>query len=424
MKFLITGATGYIGQRLLCNALAAGHAVVALSRSVPRCFDVDWLHFDFDQDGDIDLPPDVATVIHLAAHTQGGVSDPAGEMRGAQRVIRAARRAGAQLVFVSSQAAREDAPTDYGRTKWRIEQEMLSAQGVVVRPGLVYGGPERALFGVLVSAVRSVPVIPAFLPAPRVQPIHVDDLAEVLLTIVRDGISGPRVFCVGAPSPILFSDFLRSVAMDRLRVRRWPVPIPVVAVRMAARYLGWELGSRLGLVRLTSLFDLPVMQTQADLDGIGVELRDLSSGMARSGNGARRTLIREGVALLAYIMRTSPAPILVRRYARGIEAIRGGRPLGLSRILLAVPPLLALLESPGAAAGHSPGKAGELAMRLHIAVALAESSPQGAQRFLGLGAASGAARSLVRLGWAAVCEAAWRVLHAIVAPALRRAGWR
>jgi len=37
---------------------------------------------------------------------------------------------------------------------------------------------KRGLFGTLVKVVRRLPLLPTFLPAPKIQPIHVDDLAE------------------------------------------------------------------------------------------------------------------------------------------------------------------------------------------------------------------------------------------------------
>lgn len=414
MKFVVTGATGYIGERLVRHIMSLGHEVVAASRRAPSA-QIEWIPFDFANASDLNLPKGVDAVFHLAAATTSSTTELDTELVAAQFLIKAAVQAGARIIFVSSQTAREDAPTAYGRTKWQIERLILAAGGWVVRPGQVYGGVERALFGTLVSAVRSLPVIPAFLPAPMIYPIHVDDLVAALLQCAELNIIPSSVLCIGAITPVSFTDFLRSIARVRVRRFRLPIPIPVAIVRLVGVAIGGRLRAKSGLDRLTSLFDLPAMESERDMALLGVLTRPLVSGMTRSGDDRRRNLIREGQALLAYVLKAKASPTLVRRYVRCIESAREGQPIHLPEFTLRTPFSIALLDDSTAL---STASGAEFYWRIHAAVVLAEASVHGARRFLAIGEASGFLTSLARVASAIALELWWRALRLVVGPAL------
>ncbi len=416
MRLVITGATGYIGERLALTAMKHGHEVIAATRRRPVAASMSWLPFDLASTSAIVFPPNVHAVIHLAADTSldTGENDRQ-ETDAARLLIAAARQARVRFVFVSSQTARPDAPTAYGRTKWRIEQDVLAAGGWVVRPGQVYGGPERALFGVLAAIVRQQLLLPAFFPAPHIQPIHVDDLAIGLLDIVERDSLVPGVLCLASPQPVSFTRFLRTVAVVRLRRRRWFVPVPVAAVNLVRAVIGPRLSRQTGLERLSSLFDLPRMDSAADIAMLGLTLRPLQCGMHRSGNARRRGLLDEGRALLAYVLKDGPGMDLLRRYVRMVETVRNGLPLELPALLRRWPVMLALLDDRSFARAAN-GE--EFAWRLDAASLLAEASVQGASRFLGIGRghASGAVAGAFHIGCAVLSELAWRVLRVVSLP--------
>lgn len=419
MKFVVTGATGYIGERLILKALSLGHEVISASRCRPAT-DIEWLPYDLFNDAIVRLPDGTDAVFHLAASTTPNAINSEMELDATKRLIKAAEKSGAKLIFVSSQTAREDAPTAYGRTKWHMERLVLAAGGWVIRPGQVYGGGERALFGKLVAAVRYLPVLPAFLPSPKVQPIHVDDLAVALLNCAGSADIPPAVFCIGASEPVSFIVFLRAIARSRLRRYRPAVPFPVALVRLTGVLLGRQMREKLGLDRLTSLFDLPAMQTAHDLQLLGVALRPLISGMTRSGNARRKALIREGQALLEYALRSEPTTALVRRYVRSIEFLRDGIPLELPVLLLSMPVTIALLDC---SAARSTAEGRELAWRLNAAVVLSEASVQGARRFLGAGEKFGPLTAFSSMTKGITFELLWRMLELIARPLLLRY-WR
>lgn len=416
MKFVVTGATGYIGERLVHHAMSLGHHVIAASRR-PANVQAGWIPFDLYSASATSFPDGIDAVFHLAAATTLTALDPDTEIDAARYLIEEAERVRAKFVFVSSQTAREDAPTAYGRTKWQIERMVLAAGGLVVRPGQVYGGAERGLFGTLVSVVRRLLIIPAFFPAPKVQPVHVDDLAVALLRSAELNIVPFSTLNIGAPDPLSFTVFLRTIARVRVRRFRLSIPVPIMLVKLAGIAIGRHFRAKLGLDRITSLFDLPKMETRDDLLLLGVSLRTLASGMTCAGDGRRRCLIREGQALLAYVLKTKPNSLLVRRYVRCIEKIRMGQALSLPEFMLRLPLAVALLDEPGLLLPHAAGA--EFVWRLNAAVVLAEASIQGARRFLAFDDSSGRFISMMHISYAVALEIWWRLLRLASAPFLK-----
>jgi NADH dehydrogenase len=403
MKVLVTGAGGYIGRRVASLLHSEGDEVVAATRQ--PLDGMGWCPFDLSRPEAVTVPVGTDLVLHLAADTSGHARiTPADEVASARALVAQARAAGARLVFVSSQTAREDSPTDYGRIKWEIEREFLAAGGTVVRPGQVYGGASRALFGTLVSLVRRLPVLPALVPAPNIQPVHVDDLAQAVVRAGKMQGIGARVLRVAAPQPLPFTEFLRAIARHRLRRTRLFLPIPAVLVTAARRASFHRIPA---LERLGSLLSLPPMQTGEDLARLGLELRSLEQGMRR-GRGRRRALVSESRALLAYVLGEPPGGELVRRQVRAVQALRAARPLALPGWAIGRPWLLRLFDD-----SARPGEATELAWRLDCATALAEASPQGARRFLRHGRPSGLLRAFVGLSTAVFSELAGRILRAV-----------
>lgn len=417
MRVVVTGGSGYIGKRLICLAMRLGYDVVRASRDQSELNAGSSLFFDLAQNDTLVLPNDTSAVFHLAANTGARKSwNDIDEVAAAQRLIKSAQQVGAKFIFVSSQTARADAPTVYGRTKWCIERKVLEAGGWVVRPGQVYGGELRGLYGTLANVVRKLPILPSFIPSPQIQPIHVDDLAAGLLSISERCEVKPGVYCLSAVEPISFSTFLTEIAKSRLRCKRICVPVPVIVVNLFMALIGEKWQSRLGLDRLRSLFDLPFMATAEDLFQLQLSPRPLSAGLHPSGDDRRRNLLREGRALLAYVLKEKPGSGLLRRYVRAVESLRKGQPLGLPSVFLNSPILISLLDR---ASWTNAGVAEEFNWRLDATTMLAEASPEGARRFLGVGFEGGLPSSMFSMTLAITGELFWRLLRALFSPVLR-----
>jgi len=379
MKFLVTGSSGYIGGYLVDELRGNGHVVVKTTRecALPLSSAV---FFDLENPSSPPvLPNDISAVIHLAAITSAADDSGQKEIAATCALLAEAARIGARFIFVSSQTAAPDAPTPYGRVKWALERKVLEAEGIVVRIGQVYGGQEKGLFGLLCRVVRRSPVLPLFLPAPFVQPVHVKDCAAGIVALAeKEGVRS-SIYRLSCPHPVSFSLFLRTIATCRVRRFRVFIPTPVLLVRLARQVFGASVSEKIGVNRLLSLYALPRMDSADDLRLVGLRLRPLRAGMHRSGN-IRAELIEEGAAIMRYLLKKWPCPELVRRYVRMVEAVRGGAPLYLPFVNRCLPVLLSLPDSKRPVSGTW---LEEFAWRMDAAAIIAEASKQGGVRYIG-----------------------------------------
>ena len=196
---LVTGGSGYLGHALLHSAeppVVATH-LTSPGAPVPGA---EWLRLDVRDAAAVErtfaeLRP--AAVIHTA-YRQEEPEAWATNTFGAANVARAAVRAGARLVHVSTDlvfdgaAARpyteEDEPipaTPYGQTKLEGEREVRAAHpdALVVRTSLMVGGGEPGRQErVALAAARGESDI-AFFEDERRSPVLVDDLAAALVEL-------------------------------------------------------------------------------------------------------------------------------------------------------------------------------------------------------------------------------------------------
>ena len=147
-QLIITGAQGYIGQAVVTAAQAAGFDVITLARRHAT------FAYDLADTVDFSALPAGAPIIHLAQQTRQTASEADVNAPALTRLRDWATANNSRLVFVSSQTARDDAPTLYGRDK-AVAEALLrdAADAVIVRPGLVYGGDQHGLYGQLCHMV-------------------------------------------------------------------------------------------------------------------------------------------------------------------------------------------------------------------------------------------------------------------------------
>lgn len=199
----ITGATGFIGQAVVQEAILQGWQPRLLVRRFPRgCLapvhPVDLVLGDLDDaDALQKLVRGAEGVIHLAGlikalHKDDFLTANAG---GTERLLVAAAAANPAVAFVhiSSLAAREPQLSPYAASKRESEERVRQFAGLrpwaIIRPPAVYGPGDPATLP-LFKAAKS-----GFLPYPaadgaRVSLIHVRDLAGAILAAMQQLASG------------------------------------------------------------------------------------------------------------------------------------------------------------------------------------------------------------------------------------------
>ncbi len=249
----ITGATGFIGRHVAADLASRGVAVTSIVRPGSR-------HTPPPDTTVVSAPLETAalraafagidTVVHLAgvvaavdARTFAAVN-----AEGTRAVATAARDAGARLVHVSSLAAagpapataphREDDPphpvTPYGASKLASEQIVNAIDGlrsIILRPGVVYGPTDRAVFPLFQAAGRGfLPLVGR--PGAAYTFIYVDDVVRTIVAAVEKTTAAGRVY-VGHPVPVTSSDVLDAIQAAIGREAR-VIPVPMALTYVAA----------------------------------------------------------------------------------------------------------------------------------------------------------------------------------------------
>ncbi|MFG1619702.1 NAD-dependent epimerase/dehydratase family protein [Nonomuraea wenchangensis] len=259
-RFLVTGATGFIGRSLVRRLRADGHAVTALVRvssSPRRRHELDRLGVD-SVEGDLEtgagLPAAVAAadrVIHLAGLVKArtAVDYFRVNAEGTRRLVSAlaARPDPPRLVVCSSLAASPTArpPVSYyGLSKLAAETAARRVARrlpvVIVRPPIVYGPGDTEFLPSLLPMARLGVMLKGGLGPRRFCLIHVGDLCTALLAAAERGrtvrqddpAAGVYTVCDGVEHSA--EDI--CLALTRALGRRPPlvIPVPGPLVELAA----------------------------------------------------------------------------------------------------------------------------------------------------------------------------------------------
>ncbi len=373
-RFVVTGGGGYIGIRLCQRLLAEGYGLTVLGRTRPQGLnpvDYTFLTYDLADAVPAGALDDAEALVHLAHVMDDEETESLNEAGTARLLAAIGQKPEMTFIYVSSQSARPEAPTAYGRVKARIEALVTTVGGVIVRPGFVYGGDPRGAFGMLCKLVQSLPVVPVIGRTTEIQPVHVDDLCRALIWI-GSGKIRRAAYNIAAPLPLSYRDFLKSLAHNRYDRHIRTLPVPLSITLLAARLCRWMPGlPDVPEDRIRGLTEIVSMETADSLQALEMTLCPLAEGLRE---GRIRPLLVEARIVLRYIG-GRPAPFaLLRRYVRAVRSLEGGAPLGFSAIVRAWPALLRFCEPFG-------GPPSPLTRRLNIAVSILEMSPEGARRF-------------------------------------------
>lgn len=376
---VVTGGNGYVGAALVEAALARGWQVTSLERRPgpsrsPRLRRLAWRLGEPLPKAAFQVSPAPDMIIH-AAHlwdTSGEAGDP--NILGTEALLRSWQAATGRFVFVSSVSARQDALNAYGRLKWRLEQVVSARGGVSARVGLVYGGPRRAQYGVLVrlAALGALPMID---PHREVQPIHLAEVCEGLLALAAAPTLSRAVYGLAAPEPMSFAAFLKTLAQVIHHRPLLIVPVPAALALLIA-----DLSQRLPLLpkvnreRVLGLKGMQFVPCRDDLAELGLAVSAMDRRLRSERSICLRDLTRDGAAVLTYVLGAQPPASLLRRYIRAARAAREEDGPSLPPLTRRWPRLLRLAEP-------LPGQRAALSRWLALAIRLAETDAAGIDRF-------------------------------------------
>jgi len=230
----VTGATGFIGWRLLQRLGEEGHQTRALCRRpMPAVEGVEWLLTTLDDPAGLDqLLQGTDALIHCAGAVRGAryADFEAVNVAGTQAIAEAACRCASNpsLLLLSSLAARQPQLSHYARSK-RAGEEILEQlddlQWCAYRAPAVYGPGDTELRPTLDGMRRGLAAVPGH--AGRFSLIYVDDLVDAMLGWLGTPAASGSVFELddGMPDGYDWNEIIAVVsALLGRRVVKLPLP--------------------------------------------------------------------------------------------------------------------------------------------------------------------------------------------------------
>jgi len=241
MRVLVTGATGFVGQRL-CRALEeAGHEVVAMTRHPD-----DYAGPGTARYGDVHDPntlPDALAgcdAAYYLVHSLDRSDFERLDREAADGFAHAASSAGLQqVIYLGGLGDDDDELSAHLRSRREVET-VLASTGVpvtVLRAGIVvgHGGISWEMTRQLVANLPAM-IAPRWVNT-RTQPIALADVISYLVGVLGHPEALGRVFEIGGPEVLRYRSMIDRLAT--LEGRRVPVvPVPLLSPGISAWWLG------------------------------------------------------------------------------------------------------------------------------------------------------------------------------------------
>lgn len=247
MHILVTGATGYVGGRLIPALLEAGHTLRCLVRNPGAVTDMPWTdHVEVVQ-GDVlkpdTLPPALADieVAYYLIHSLGSGSNFAErDAQAARDFGDAAHAAGVQRIIYLGGLLPKEEPASKHLASRAETGDALRASGVPVtefRAAQVIGSGSLS-FELIRHMTERVPLMicPGAVRT-RAQPIATPDLICYLTQALTVPESTGRILEIGGQDVLSYADLFRLYAQVR-GLKRVVVPIPILAPKLASYWAG------------------------------------------------------------------------------------------------------------------------------------------------------------------------------------------
>ena len=242
----MTGASGYVGGRLVPRLLEQGFDVTVIVRDAHRLDDVPWRGRVRTVVGDLQDPQAVAEavadqdVVYYLVHSMTHTSDFARlEREIAQTVAVAAKEADVSRIVYLGGLHPEGELSKHLASRKEVG-DILLASGVptiVLRAGVIIGSGSASF-----EMIRHLTEVLPYMPAPKwvrnfIQPIAIRDVLHYLIHAATIDASINRGFDIGGPDVYRYGQLMNGYALEAGLKQRPIAALPVLTPWLASQWV-------------------------------------------------------------------------------------------------------------------------------------------------------------------------------------------
>ncbi len=239
-RILVTGATGFIGRRLVPALLEQGHQVRAMTRH-PRKYDGpgEPVAGDVNDPESLLAPLEDIDVAYYLVHSLDDADFERKDAEAARAFARAAEKQGVRQIIYMGGLGDDGELSAHLRS--RREVESLLAEGAVpvtvLRAAIVVGAGGIS-WEITRQLVKNLPamVVPKW-AATKTQPIAVDDVIRYLVGVLDNQAANGQTYEIGGPDQLTYIEMLRIAAKQDTGRSVPIIKVPVLTPGLSSRWL-------------------------------------------------------------------------------------------------------------------------------------------------------------------------------------------
>jgi len=247
---LVTGATGYVGARLVTRLLAKGYRVRATGRSLARLRKRPWANHP----GVELFPADVTDAASIAKACEGcpaayylvhSMMPGEGKFEetdreAARNMARAAGEAGlSRLIYLGGLGEENPALSRHLRSRAEVAEILAAGKtpATILRAAMILGAGS-ASFEILRYLVDRLPVVitPKWVST-ECQPIGIRNVLDYLVGCLETPGTAGATFDIGGPEVITYRELMRTYASEAGLPPRLVIPVPVLSPRLSSYWI-------------------------------------------------------------------------------------------------------------------------------------------------------------------------------------------
>ncbi len=291
-KILLTGATGYVGGRLLPLLESRGYAVRCMTRR-PEALAGHVAETTETVQGDVLDAESVSAALDgidtafYFVHSMGSTADfEEQDRQAALNFTEAARRAGVRrIIYLGGLGNRDKQLSKHLRSRQETGDVLRSSgvQVIELRASIVIGSGSLS-FEMIRALVERLPVMicPKWVRV-RAQPIAIEDVLAYLLEAVELPPQDSKIYEIGGPDQVSYGEIMREYARQR-GLRRLMIPVPLLTPYLSSLWLGLvtPLYARVGRKLVESLKNPTLVSSNLASTAFSIKPKSLREAIARA----------------------------------------------------------------------------------------------------------------------------------------------